>query len=149
MPFRQPQLLAVGSKAPDFSLTDESGGETRLSDLRGRAVVLVFYPRDETPHCRKQLCQLRDRWGSFQGKGVVVFGVNPGKAKSHRKFRSRHDLPFPLLVDEGKKVAGLYGVGGLFIKRCVYGVGKGGDVVFAEAGMPSPERILAAVERAS
>ena len=146
MSFFRPELLAVGAAAPDFSLVDEEGGETKLSALRGRPVVLVFYPMDETPHCRTQLCQLRDTWASFEGKGVAVFGVNPGKAESHRKFRSRHGFPFPLLVDEGKKIAGIYGAGGIFIKRCVYGIGADGAIVFAEAGMPAPEKILEALE---
>ena len=146
MSFFRSELLAVGAAAPDFSLADEEGCETQLSALRGRPVVLVFYPMDETPHCRTQLCRLRDAWASFEGKGVAVFGVNPGKAESHRKFRSRHGFPFPLLVDEGKKVAGIYGAGGIFIKRCVYGIGADGAIVFAEAGMPAPEKILEALE---
>ena len=141
------EILPVGSEAPDFQLPDETGNVVRLSDFRGRRpVVLVFYPMDETPHCRTQLCQLRDTWASFEGKGVAVFGVNPGKAESHRKFRSRHGFPFPLLVDEEKKVAGIYGAGGIFIKRCVYGIGADGAIVFAEAGMPAPKKILEALE---
>ena len=145
MSFFRPKLLSVGAQAPDFTLTDDQRKKTRLSALRGRPVVLVFYPMDETPHCRTQLCQLRDTWGSFEGKGVAAFGVNPGKAESHRKFRLRHGFPFPLLVDDGKKVAGLYGAGGMFIKRCVYGIGADGAIVFAEAGMPTPEKILQAL----
>ena len=146
----RPKLLPLGTEAPDFSLPDQAGHTTRLSDLRGRRpVVLVFYPMDETTNCRKQLCQLRDRWDDFHRKEAVVFGVNPGGAESHQKFRSLHQFPFPLLVDEGKRVADLYGAGGLLIKRCVYGIGRDGKIVFAEAGMPSPETILAALEKAS
>ncbi len=148
MPFLRPQLLSLGAQAPDFTLADEEDHETKLADFRGRPVVLVFYPMDETPHCRTQLYQLRDDWAAFEAKDVAVFGVNPGKAESHRKFRARHDFPFPLLVDEGKRVAGLYGAGGVFIKRCVYGIGADGAIVFAEAGMPAPEKILEAVGRA-
>ncbi len=88
-----------------------------------------------------------DSWAAFEEKGVAVFGVNPAEAERHRKFRSRHEFPFPLLVDERKRVAGLYGAGGVFIKRCVYGIGTDGAIVFAEAGMPAPKKILEAGAR--
>ena len=139
-------LLAVGQPAPDFTLRDDHGSLVRLADLRGKQpVVLVFYPMDETPGCRAQLCELRDHWSEFQQKGVAVFGVNPGSPASHTKFRENHKFPFPLLVDEGKQVAKLYGAGGLIVRRSVYGISKDGRIAFAERGKPEPARILAAL----
>jgi peroxiredoxin Q/BCP len=139
-------LLPLGSPAPDFTLRDDQGNVVRLSDLRGRKpVVLVFYPMDETPGCRAQLCEVRDHWRDFERSGVAVFGVNPGSAASHAKFRANHHFPFPLLVDAGKKVAALYGAGGLIVRRTVYGIDKDGRIVFAARGKPEPARVLAAL----
>ena len=138
-------LLALGALAPDFTLRDDSGNPVHLADFRGRPIVLVFYPMDETPVCRKQLCEFRDHWQEFQQRGVVVLGVNPGSASSHTKFRKNQGFPFPLLVDDGKKVAELYNASGLVIRRTVYGIGKDGRVVFAERGKPDPSRVLAAL----
>ena len=140
-------LLSLGSPAPDFTLPDDSGGRVRLADWLSRGpVVLVFYPMDETPGCTTQLCEIRDHWSEFQKRGVAVFGVNPGSAPSHAKFRQNHQFPFPLLVDEERKVAKLYNAAGvLIIRRTVYGIGKDGRIVFAERGKPEPSRILAAL----
>lgn len=139
-------LLSVGTPAPDFTLRDDGGNSVRLADFRGRTpVVLVFYPMDDTPVCRKQLCEFRDQWDEFKRRGVAVLGVNPGSAASHAKFRRNHSFPFPLLVDEGKKVARLYGASGLIVRRSVYGIGQDGRIVFAERGKPEPSRVLAAL----
>src|SRR5215469_11686777 len=89
--------LPVGSAAPDFSLPDQNGNTVTLSTLRGRNVVLVFYPGDDTTVCRKQLCEFRDRWADAQSKNTVVYGVNPQSAKSHEKFQNKLHFPFPLL----------------------------------------------------
>ena len=97
--------LPVGTLAPDFSLPDDSGGMVRLSALRGADVVLVFYPGDNTPGCTKQLCQFRDHWGDARARGIEVFGVNPGSARSHVKFREKFGFPFPLLIDQGQKLS--------------------------------------------
>jgi peroxiredoxin Q/BCP len=140
-----PKLLAIGAEAPGFDLEDESGNRVRLSDFAGRrGVVMVFYPMDGTPVCRAQLCEIRDRWESFSGQDIAVVGVNPGGAVSHRKFKSKQRFPFPLLVDQGKRVASLYGAGGLIVKRCVYGIAAG-RIQFAEAGRPSLEKVLARI----
>jgi thioredoxin-dependent peroxiredoxin len=142
------ELLAVGSEAPDFRLSDESGQTVQLSSFRGKQpVVLVFYPMDETPGCRGQLCELRDHWDTFAEHGAAVLGINPGGTASHRKFKQRHNFPFPLLVDEGKKVASQYGAGGLIVKRSVYAIGTDGRIVFAQRGKPPSEEILAALPR--
>ena len=136
--------LEVGTPAPDFSLPDDAGRTVTLSALRGKRVVLVFYPADDTPGCTKQLCEFRDDWAEARGAGVEVFGVNPGSAKSHDKFRQKFKLPFPLLVDESQKVAQLYHAHGLIVKRTVYLIGKDGVIKFAQRGMPSPDEVLRA-----
>ncbi len=136
--------LPVGTPAPDFSLPDDSGKKITLSDLRGKRVVLVFYPGDDTPGCTKQLCQFRDEWSDVRSAGVQVFGVNPQSARSHDKFRKKYKFPFPLLVDEGQKVAELYHANGLFVKRTVYLVGTDGVIRFAQRGMPDPSEVVKA-----
>jgi len=137
--------LATGSLAPDFTLLDDSGRQVSLSSLRGSNVLLVFYPRDQTSVCTQQLCQLRDNWDLLQLRGVQVFGVNPQSAESHAAFRRKQDLPFPLLVDQGQKVARLYHANGLAPKRTVYLIGGDGRIAFAQRGMPSPDQVLAAL----
>ena len=139
-------LLEAGSPAPEFSLPDEQGRGVALAELLRRGpVVLVFYPMDETPVCRGQLCEIRDVWGEFESGGVAVLGINPGSAASHAKFRGKHGFPFPLLVDRGQKVARLYHANGLVLRRSVYAVGRDGRILFAERGKPHPSRILAAI----
>src|SRR5579862_8998052 len=91
--------LAVGTPAPDFVLPDQDGNLVSLASLRGRNVVLIFYPGDDTTVCRRQLCEFRDQWPLVQQKNTMVFGVNPQSAKSHAKFRENCQFPFPLLVD--------------------------------------------------
>jgi len=136
--------LPVGAAAPDFTLVDDAGHSVTLSKLRGRSVVLVFYPADETPGCTKQLCQFRDDWSEALARGVEVFGVNPGSAESHVKFRQKFHFPFPLLVDRGQRVATLYHCNGVIVKRTVYLVGPDGKIRFARRGMPAPADVLAA-----
>jgi peroxiredoxin Q/BCP len=135
--------LMVGTVAPDFTLPDDSGHHVSLTSLRGRNVLLVFYPADNTPGCTKQLCQLRDNWERLQSTGVAVFGINPQSADSHTNFRNKQQLPFPLLVDKAQKVAELYQANGLFVKRTVYLIGPDGKVRFGRRGMPTPDQVLA------
>jgi peroxiredoxin Q/BCP len=136
--------LVVGDPAPDFSLSDQDGQVVSLRDLRGRNVVLVFYPGDDTTVCRSQLCEFRDRWAHTAERNTLVFGVNPQNAESHRRFREKSKLPFPLLVDRGQKVGELYRTRGLIVKRTVYLIGPDGVIRFARRGKPSPEEVLAA-----
>jgi peroxiredoxin Q/BCP len=136
--------LAVGSKAPDFFLPTESGKKVKLSTLRGKNVVLVFYPGDDTMICRKQLCEFRDAWPDTRGLNVVVFGVNPQSAESHREFRERYKFPFPLLVDADQQVAALYNSDGGMVNRTVYLIGPDGKIRYARRGMPQPKEVLAA-----
>jgi len=102
----------VGSVAPDFTLPADDGSVVRLSDLRGRRVVLYFYPKDDTPGCTTQACGFRDNYVEISEKDAVVFGISPDGVNSHVKFRTKFDLPFRLLSDEDHKVAELYGAWG-------------------------------------
>jgi thioredoxin-dependent peroxiredoxin len=102
--------LAVGDRAPAFELESDSEGTVRLADLTGQKVVLYFYPKDMTPGCTRQACDFRDHRDAFSGEGYRVFGVSPDPLTSHEKFRSEHDLNFPLLADPDHEVAEAYGV---------------------------------------
>jgi peroxiredoxin Q/BCP len=109
----QPQSLnvKVGDKAPDFSLPMYPSGTFKLSDYRGKqAVVLYFYPKDDTPGCTKEACTFRDTHGEFGKAGAAIFGVSQDSLDSHKAFTDKFSLPFPLLVDEGDKVRLLYGM---------------------------------------
>jgi peroxiredoxin Q/BCP len=136
--------LNVGAPAPEFSLPDESGKTVSLQSLKGKNVVLVFYPADETPTCRAQLCEFRDRWEQAKMRNTVVFGVNPGNEKSHTGFRQNNKLPFPLLVDKGQKVAEMYHANGIIVKRTVYLIGPDGKIRYGKRGKPPVEEVLAA-----
>ena len=102
--------VEVGQEAPDFELESDSGERIRLSSLRGSPVVLYFYPKDDTPGCTLQACEIRDAWSDFEARGAVVLGVSPDSASSHESFRSKYDLPFTLLADPEHEVADIYGV---------------------------------------
>jgi peroxiredoxin Q/BCP len=138
--------LPVGSKAPDFTLSTESGKRVELSSLRGKNVVLVFYPGDDTLICRQQLCEFREAWPDVRGLNVEVFGINPQNAESHREFRERFKFPFPLLVDEAQRVAALYNSDGGMVNRTVYLIGPDGKIRYARRGMPRPQEVLAAAK---
>src|SRR5256714_7452782 len=99
----------VGTAAPDFTLLDDAGEKWRLSDQRGKVVVLLFYPGDETPICTRQMCSVRDRWPDYQATGAEVVGVSTDTVESHQKFAAHHDLPLRLLSDPEGKVSLLYG----------------------------------------
>src|SRR4051812_43963561 len=99
----------VGSQARDFVLKDQDGNEWQLSDQRGRVVVLLFYPGDETPVCTKQMCSVRDNWEQYQQTGTEVVGVSTDSVESHKKFAEHHSLPLRLLSDPDRRVAEMYG----------------------------------------
>jgi thioredoxin-dependent peroxiredoxin len=101
---------AAGELAPDFTLENEDGQPVTLSGLRGRRVVLYFYPKDDTPGCTTQACDLRDSAASFDATGAVILGVSPDPVKKHRKFKDKYELPFTLLADVDHQVAEQYGV---------------------------------------
>lgn len=136
--------LAVGTEAPDFAALDDHGCEVNLAALRGKNAVLVFYPGDDTPVCRVQLCEFRDCWEQVKQSNVVVFGVNPGNASSHERFRAKCNLPFPLIVDRGQKIGELYHANGLMVKRTVYLIGPDGVIRYAKRGKPAVRDVLAA-----
>ena len=99
-----------GDKAPEFKLAIDTGETVKLSDFRGRKVVLYFYPKDDTPGCTTQACDLRDRIAEFDARGAVVLGISPDDVGSHRKFKEKFGLNFPLLADADHQVAQAYGV---------------------------------------
>jgi peroxiredoxin Q/BCP len=100
----------VGDNAPDFELKDAAGASWRLSEQRGKTVVLLFYPGDNTPVCTSQLCSVRDHWSDYQATGAEVIGVSTDSVKSHENFAAKHRLPLRLLADEGGEVTQLFGV---------------------------------------
>jgi peroxiredoxin Q/BCP len=102
-------VVAEGTPAPDFELTTDTGETVRLADLRGREVVLYFYPRDDTPGCTRQACGIRDAWDAFRKTGAEVFGISPDAEASHAKFRQKYGLPFTLLADPDHEVTERYG----------------------------------------
>jgi peroxiredoxin Q/BCP len=105
--------IESGIPAPDFELLDDTGRMRRLSEFRGKPVVLYFYPADDTPGCTTEACNFRDDYSAYEKAGIEILGVSPDTVKSHVKFKQKFDLPFPLLADEGHKVCELYGVWGL------------------------------------
>lgn len=104
--------ISAGISAPDFELLDDTNTSRRLSDYRGKNVVLYFYPKDDTTGCTKEACNFRDDYSAYQKADVVILGVSPDSVGSHVKFKKKYQLPFPLLADEGHKVCDLYGVWG-------------------------------------
>jgi peroxiredoxin Q/BCP len=127
--------LSIGDPAPDFELPGDSGQRVKLSDFRGRRVILYFYPRDETRGCTAQACGFRDAYPQIEALNAVVIGISPDGVKSHQKFKTRHGLPFFLLADEKHEVADAYGVWGV---KSLYGIKYQGVIrshfVIDEAG---------------
>ena len=103
-------MLEIGTKAPDFTLPDQNGEMRRLSDYRGRRVILYFYPKDMTSGCTKQACSFRDLMPQFREKGAVILGVSRDSVASHKRFETAHGLPFPLLSDPDLTVIQAYDV---------------------------------------
>ena len=137
-------MVQEGQPAPDFELASDTGERVRLSDLRGRTVVLYFYPEDDTPGCTTQACGLRDVYGEIQEHGAAVLGVSPDTEASHVRFRDKYGLPFPLLADPEHEVAELYGVWvekkaygkkSMGIKRSTFIIDAGGNVAKAMPGV--------------
>jgi peroxiredoxin Q/BCP len=108
----------VGEVAPDFSAMTDAGSTVKLSDFRGKRVVLYFYPKDDTPGCTTQACGFRDNYLAIEEKNAVVLGVSPDGAKSHQKFKTKFNLPFTLIADEDHSIAEAYGVWG---EKSMYG----------------------------
>ncbi|MDB4946310.1 MAG: Thiol peroxidase, Bcp-type [Labilithrix sp.] len=123
-------LLGPGAAAPDVAGEDPAGHVVRLSESRGKAVVVYFYPADGTPGCTKEACAFRDAWSKLDQAGIVVLGVSSNSAESHRKFQKEHNLPFALAADESGTIASSYGVGKKLwgYDRVSFLVGKDGKV---------------------
>ena len=104
-------MVEEGKPAPEFELESDSGETVRLSELRGKPVVLYFYPKDDTPGCTRQACAIRDAWGEFQRAGAEVLGISADSQASHERFKSKYELPFTLLADPERTLSEPYDVG--------------------------------------
>jgi peroxiredoxin Q/BCP len=127
-------LLALGDMAPDFETTDDEGSQFKLSDLRGKKVVLYFYPKDFTPGCTAEACSIRDSYSLFEGSGIPIFGISGGSQELHKSFRKKHNLPFNILMDEDLRIAKLYdaysrlNIIGMGVKRITYLIDEEGRI---------------------
>ena len=137
-------MIEEGKPAPDFELRSDSGETVKLSDFRGRPVVLYFYPKDDTPGCTTEACEFRDAYDGFRERGAEVLGVSPDDVASHGKFKTKYELPFTLLADPEHEVAEKYGVWGerssygktsMGIKRSTFIIDGDGNVARAMLGI--------------
>lgn len=148
--------MNVGDKAPDFTLHDGSGNEWTLSAHKGKTVVLLFYPGDNTPVCTKQLCSVRDNWDAYSDTGAIVVGISTDSVDSHKAFAAQHDLPLTLLADEKGKTVAKYEVGSWIpgkASRAVVVVDREGDIAYhhiQSLGIfrPTDEEVLKAIRLA-
>jgi thioredoxin-dependent peroxiredoxin len=137
-------VVEEGKPAPDFELESDSGETVKLSDLRGRPIVLYFYPKDDTPGCTTEACEFRDAYDVYRERGAEVLGVSPDTVASHEKFKSKYELPFTLLADPDHEVANRYGVWGersyagkkyMGINRSTFVIDADGNVARAMLGI--------------
>jgi len=143
----------VGAPAPDFTLKDGNGDEWRLSANRGKVVVLLFYPGDETPICTRQMCSVRDRWEDYSSTGAEVVGISSDSVESHQKFAEHHELPLRLLSDPSAEVANLYGARSLIpgkVARSVFVIDANGVMRYRDVrplGLfrPKDDEVLKAI----
>jgi peroxiredoxin Q/BCP len=146
----------VGAPAPDFSLKDGDGALWQLREQRGKVVVLLFYPGDETPICTRQMCSVRDRWEDYRATGAEVVGISTDSVESHRKFAEHHELPLRLLADEAGTVAKLYGARSLIpgkVARSVFVIDAQGKLRYRDVrplGLfrPKDDEVIAAIREA-
>jgi peroxiredoxin Q/BCP len=151
-----PSATQAGTAAPDFALRDGDGAQWRLSNQRGKVVVLLFYPGDETPICTRQMCSVRDRWEDYAATGAEVVGLSTNTAESHKSFAEHHDLPLRLLADTDRKVADLYGARSLIpgkVARSVFVIDAGGVIRYRDVrplGLfrPKDDDIIKAIQEA-
>jgi peroxiredoxin Q/BCP len=151
-----PNDSLLNSPAPDFVLPDGNGEQWRLSDQRGKVVVLLFYPGDETPVCTAQLCSVRDRWDDYLATGAEVVGISGDSIESHRKFAAHHKLPLRLLSDSEGTVSRSYGARSLIpgkVARSVFVIDSEGIVRYADVrplGLfkPKDDKTIAAIKAA-
>jgi peroxiredoxin Q/BCP len=130
-------VIEEGKPAPNFELQSDAGDTVSLTDLRGKPVVLYFYPKDDTPGCTTQACGIRDAYGEFERAGAVVLGVSPDDERSHAKFKEKYELPFTLLADTDHSVAEDYGVWGekSFAGKKYMGVSRSTFVIDADGNV--------------
>ncbi|MBI3652114.1 MAG: peroxiredoxin [Acidobacteria bacterium] len=144
----------VGEAVPDFELLDSNGQPWRLSEHRGKVVALVFYPKDETPVCTKQMCSMRDNWADYEASGAQVVAVSVGTVEQHRKFAAHYNLPQTLLADENGEVSKLLNVKSLFggSQRAVLVIDQQGVIRYRKSVMPifrpSDDEVLTAIRQA-
>ena len=151
-----PSTAQEGQPAPDFVLRDGAGAQWRLSDHRGKVVVLLFYPGDETPICTRQMCSVRDRWEDYAATGAEVIGLSTNTVESHKSFAEHHDLPQQLLADVDRSVADLYGAQSLIpgkVARSVFVIDANGIIRYRDVrplGLfrPKDDDIIAAIRKA-
>ena len=127
-------MVTEGTLAPDFELTSDTGERVKLSELRGKPVVLYFYPKDDTPGCTTEACEFRDAYDVFRERGAEVLGVSPDDVTSHEKFKTKYQLPFTLLADPEHEVAEKYGVWGerKFAGKTYIGINRSTFVIDAD-----------------
>jgi peroxiredoxin Q/BCP len=154
---RRKNVVEEGKPAPDFELASDEGEKVKLSDFRGKPVVLYFYPKDDTPGCTKQACALRDEYAEFRDRGAVILGVSPDDEASHVKFKNKYQLPFTLLADPEHEASEAYGVWGertfagrkyMGITRSTFVIDSDGNVTKAMRGVKPDthaEKVLAAL----
>lgn len=148
--------MNIGDQAPDFILKDGSGSDWTLSDHRGKVVVLMFYPGDDTPVCTKEMCSVRDHWSDYQATGAEVVGISTDSVESHDKFAEKYDLPLKLLSDADGKVRDLYGANSLLpgrTARAEFVIDPAGKLAYQKVrpiGLfrPSDDDVLAAIKAA-
>ena len=141
-------MVEEGKPAPAFALPSDTGETVSLADLRGKPVVLYFYPRDDTPGCTAQACGIRDAWAEFERAGAVVLGVSPDGEASHAKFKQKYGLPFTLLADEDHALAEAYGVWGekSYAGKTYMGVERSTFVIDADGNVAKVLRKVKPVE---
>ncbi|MDH3492455.1 MAG: peroxiredoxin [Acidobacteriota bacterium] len=149
--------MKIGEKAPDFTLIDGAGNEWTLSEQKGKTVLLLFYPGDNTPVCTKQMCSVRDNWDDYLATGAEVVGISTDPVDSHHKFSEKYDLPLKLLSDEKAEVIRKYGVGSWFpgkSSRAEVVIDKDGSIAYYNVQSlgifkASDAEVIAAIEEAN
>ncbi|MFW9975400.1 MAG: peroxiredoxin [Candidatus Thorarchaeota archaeon] len=140
-------MLQIGDEAPDFETVDDEGERFKLSEYRGKKIVLYFYPKDFTPGCTAEACSIRDSYQLFEGSGIPIFGISGGSAELHQKFRGKYNLPFNILMDEDLSIAKLYhaysrlDILGMGVKRITYLISEDGKIETIFGGSEGLEKV--------